>query len=430
MSCLKSLSLPLEKLIGQGYDGASAMSGKEKGVQAVIKESCPHAVYVHCSAHALNLVLVKSCALPEIRNTFDNISEIASFFRSSSKRNARLTSAINSMSGRISNKWRLQQPCQTLWAEKHSAVLAVAELYDPICRVLLEFSDSPKESAETHRRATALYSIITSCQFCVCLCILEHVMAQTSVLSQLLQKVDIDLRTAVECVEDLQSLMESWRDVNTNSTYDGIYQKAVDIVAPAEMCMPRIAKHQTMRNNTPAGTPKLYYLQNLYYPFLDNIISQLEQRFSDHAKTVTQLSSLLPANIATVDFRDIEPAVILYLPLLQMPLMTVKAEFLLWQSLCQKHSEIVIWKRAYELCQKDVFAAIKKLLSVLATLPVSSATTERSFSALRLIKSDLRTTMTQSRLNGLCLMYKHNDISVNTDVIVQKFAGTSRKLLL
>ena len=255
-------------------------------------------------------------------------------------------------------------------------------------------------------------------------------MAQTSVLSQLLQKVDIDLRTAVECVKDLQSLMESWRDVSTNSTYDDIYQKAVDIVAPAEMCMPRIAKHQTMRNNTPAGTPKLYYLRNLYYPFLDNIISQLEQRFSDHAKTVMQLSLLLPANIATVDFRDIEPAVILYLPLLQMPLMTVKAEFLLWQSLCQKHSEIVTWKRAYELCQKDVFPAIKKLLSVLATLPVSSATAERSFSALRLIKSDLRTTMTQSRLNGLCLMYMHNDISVNTDVIVQKFAGTSRKLLL
>ena len=90
----------------------------------------------------------------------------------------------------------------------------------------------------------------------------------------------------------------------------------------------------------------------------------------------------------------------------------------------------MIWKKAYELCQKDVFPAIKKLLSVLATLPVSSATAERSFSALRLIKSDLRTTITQSRLNGLCLMYMHNDISVNTDVIVQKFAGTSRKSLL
>ena len=31
---LKSLNLPSEKMIGQGYDGASSMSGKEKSVRA------------------------------------------------------------------------------------------------------------------------------------------------------------------------------------------------------------------------------------------------------------------------------------------------------------------------------------------------------------------------------------------------------------
>ena len=30
LSHLKSLNLPLEKMIGQGYDGASSMSGKKK----------------------------------------------------------------------------------------------------------------------------------------------------------------------------------------------------------------------------------------------------------------------------------------------------------------------------------------------------------------------------------------------------------------
>ena len=58
------------------------MSGKEKGVQAIIKESCPLAVYVYCSAHALNLALVKSCTIPEIYSTFDFIGDrsITSFF--------------------------------------------------------------------------------------------------------------------------------------------------------------------------------------------------------------------------------------------------------------------------------------------------------------------------------------------------------------
>ena len=47
-SRLKFLNLPLKKMIGQGYDGASSMSGKEKDVQAIVKESCPLAVYIHC----------------------------------------------------------------------------------------------------------------------------------------------------------------------------------------------------------------------------------------------------------------------------------------------------------------------------------------------------------------------------------------------
>ena len=113
VSHLKSLNLHLEKMIGQGYDGASSMSGKEKGVQAIVKESFPLAVYVYCLAHVLNSVLVKSCAKSEIHSTFDFIRDIASFCKSSSERNARLTIVIKSASNRISNKWRLQQPCQT-----------------------------------------------------------------------------------------------------------------------------------------------------------------------------------------------------------------------------------------------------------------------------------------------------------------------------
>ena len=71
LSHLKSLNLPLKKMIGQGYNGANSMSGKEKGVQAIVEESCPVAVCVYCSGHILNLVLVKSCAISEIHSTFD-----------------------------------------------------------------------------------------------------------------------------------------------------------------------------------------------------------------------------------------------------------------------------------------------------------------------------------------------------------------------
>ena len=71
------------------------------------------------------------------------------FIKLSSERNARTTTTIKCISDRINNKWRLHQLCQTGWTEKHSAMLPVSELYDPIRQVLLELNDLPVESTES-----------------------------------------------------------------------------------------------------------------------------------------------------------------------------------------------------------------------------------------------------------------------------------------
>lgn len=56
-----------KNLVGQSYDGASVMSGKNSGV----KETAKQAFYVHCNAHCLNLVLV---------DTAKTVSEVECFF--------------------------------------------------------------------------------------------------------------------------------------------------------------------------------------------------------------------------------------------------------------------------------------------------------------------------------------------------------------
>ena len=84
------------------------MYEKEKSVQAMVKESCPVAVFVHFSAHVLNLVSEKSCAIPEIYSTFNFIADISNFLNLAVKEmHTRLTTAFKSMSDRISNKWSL-----------------------------------------------------------------------------------------------------------------------------------------------------------------------------------------------------------------------------------------------------------------------------------------------------------------------------------
>jgi len=51
----ESKGLSFTQCRGQGYDGASTMSGVVGGVQKLIQDKQPPAVYVYCPAHNLNL---------------------------------------------------------------------------------------------------------------------------------------------------------------------------------------------------------------------------------------------------------------------------------------------------------------------------------------------------------------------------------------
>jgi hAT family C-terminal dimerisation region len=63
---------------------------------------------------------------------------------------------------------------------------------------------------------------------------------------------------------------------------------------------------------------------------------------------------------------------------------------------------------------KSLFGQVDVLLRLLLVVPASSATAERSFSCLRRLKTFLRSTMSQSRLNHLAVLHVHQD---RTDVL-------------
>lgn len=84
---LEDCELDISYLRGQGYDGASVMSGKVSGVCTRIQQIQPKALYQHCRAHTLNLVLSSSCnQVPEIRNLFDSLGKLTWFLGASPKR--------------------------------------------------------------------------------------------------------------------------------------------------------------------------------------------------------------------------------------------------------------------------------------------------------------------------------------------------------
>lgn len=83
---------------------------------------------------------------------------------------------------------------------------------------------------------------------------------------------------------------------------------------------------------------------------------------------------------------------------------------------------------ALDYCNADLLPIISTLLSILATLPVTTCSVESSFSSLRYLKNYLRNTTGETRLNGLASMYIHGDIEVNVDEVLDRLANGKRRL--
>lgn len=67
IECLKMSGInPQTPILAQSYDGASVMSGRFNGVQAKVKVKYPYAIYTHCMAHRVNLVVLDMCKLVKV----------------------------------------------------------------------------------------------------------------------------------------------------------------------------------------------------------------------------------------------------------------------------------------------------------------------------------------------------------------------------
>ncbi|KAJ8897672.1 hypothetical protein PR048_003022, partial [Dryococelus australis] len=68
------------------------------------------------------------------------------------------------------------------------------------------------------------------------------------------------------------------------------------------------------------------------------------------------------------------------------------------------------------------FLELEKFLCYLLAPPVTSATSENSFSTLRMLKSYPRTAMTQKRLNSLCILHVYGKLTdLNIEKLISEF---------
>lgn len=76
---------------------------------------------------------------------------------------------------------------------------------------------------------------------------------------------------------------------------------------------------------------------------------------------------------------------------------------------------------------KEMLSEVVKVVKLLQVVPISSATAERSFSALRRLKTYLRSTMGQKRLNNLAVLHAHRDVLDEVDLrtVINEFISSN-----
>jgi hypothetical protein len=107
------LNLDLPNMRGQTYDGAAATAGQYNGCQAHIRQDSPLALYVHCGAHCVNLVMeaVASCT-PHVRDPLQLVNELGSLATKSGK----FKTAFVSHAAEAACSYRNLRPlCPTHW---------------------------------------------------------------------------------------------------------------------------------------------------------------------------------------------------------------------------------------------------------------------------------------------------------------------------
>jgi hypothetical protein len=211
-SLLIKYQLPLSKIRGQGYDGASNMKGHVNGLKKLIMEESPSAYYVHCFAHQLQLTLV-SVAKENIDCSwfFGQLAYLLNVLGMSCKKISMLRVAqaeymIEALSlGEIETGQGLNQemglarPGDTRWGSHYRTVMHVIALYPSIKKVLSKIGKEHKGGESIG--AQTMLEVFKSFEFVFMLHLMNEIFGYTNGLCNALQRREQDIVNAMDLLE-------------------------------------------------------------------------------------------------------------------------------------------------------------------------------------------------------------------------------------
>jgi hypothetical protein len=437
--------LSLSRLRGQGYDGASNMQGQFNGLKTLIMKENECAYYVHCFAHQLQLTLVAVAKNHNKIATFFNfVANVVNIVGGSCKRQDILkekqaTRVVQSVhngvlrSGQgLNQETSLKRSCDTRWSSHYNTMISLIDMFPSIIDVLDTIAEDGA-SSEQKGEAEHLSHFIQSFGFVFNLHLMRSLLGVSNELSQALQRKDQDIVNAMKLVrmskERLQIMRENgWSSLlDEVSTFCGINE----IVVP-NMDDIFLARGRS-RRKAHGMTNLHYYRVELFYAIIDMQLQELNNRFTEsNTELLLCVSCLSPFDFfATFDKqklirlaqfypRDFSSSELMILSdQLDNYIFDVRSniEFSKLEGICDLAQKMVETKK------NGVYPLVYLLVSLALTLPVATATVERAFSAMKIVKNRLRSRMSDQWMNDSLIVYIEKDIfhSIDNEVIMQRF---------
>ncbi len=136
------LNLDLQLMVAQSFDGAATMAGIKSGVAKRFIEKVPHAVFVHCYAHKLNLSLQDATnQLKCVSDVLLIVNNVSVFIERSAKRHALFENLQND-----EKKRTLKNFCVTRLSSRYLVLKSFVTLYKYLV-TFLEIADDDNDKA-------------------------------------------------------------------------------------------------------------------------------------------------------------------------------------------------------------------------------------------------------------------------------------------
>ena len=420
-------TLDLGNIVGQGYDGASNMSSARVGVSGLMMQEAPRAIYIHCYGHQLNLSTQRSMTMViSFRNCLGTTQEVFNFIEASPKRHALFK---ETQKQRSEKEITLKSQSKIRWACRKEATSALLRRLPSALQTLLNVNENdPKLMA----KCNGLIRNILTFDFIFSLVIVDEVLGLIDGLSKYLQSENMDVHTAkqsaISVIATMKALLHedsfnnSWEKTSTIASEMGQIISGNHQLDFQEPSIPRNSLHKEI---------KPYYKEAIYDDGINCAISELESRFDKDSQSVLcALSKIVmkpmetdietEANIVS-NFYDIDKSSLLA----ERKIASASIALQKQEDILTASHKLIKWLHVGGI--GDIIPTFKAAAIILATIPATSCSAERSFSALRRIKTYLRNTMKEERLSAVAILNIErettNFIEANhMDKIIDEFA--------